>query len=65
MNKLLKLKEVIAIVNKILQGKDTKPSAWAEKSIAWAVKNKVSDGSRPKGYATREEVIVMLDNLND
>lgn len=36
------------------------PSAWAEEAIEWAAANGISDGSRPKDAATREEVITML-----
>lgn len=36
------------------------PSAWAEEAIAWASAKGISDGSRPKDTATREEIITML-----
>lgn len=38
-------------------------SSWATSSIADAKKAGITDGTRPKSFATREEVIVMLDRL--
>lgn len=37
-----------------------KPSKWAENSWAWAKKIGITDGSDPKGQATREMVIEMI-----
>lgn len=48
-------KEVIKVDNK-----DNKPSPWAEESWEWAKKEKITDGSNPKGNATREEVVAMI-----
>ena len=39
---------------------DNTPSAWAQEAWDWAVKNKITDGTRPKDMATREEIITML-----
>lgn len=39
---------------------DPNPSEWAEPAIEWAAANNISDGSRPRDTATREEVITML-----
>ncbi len=36
------------------------PSSWAKEAWEWAVKNKVTDGTRPKDNATREEIITIL-----
>ena len=42
-----------------LKGYNTKPSKWAEKILAEAVAKGITDGSRPKGYLTREEGAAM------
>ena len=57
-------KEMIALVDKRiadkLNGIGTKPSEWAEAELAEAVTLGITDGSRPTGYATREEAAVMV-----
>ncbi len=35
-------------------------SSWAKEAHEWVVKNKISDGARPKDQVTREEVWTML-----
>jgi len=35
-------------------------SPWAKEAWIWGVKNKIIDGTKPKGTATREEVITMI-----
>lgn len=55
---------VKAEVLSILSGKDTEVSAWATEAWEKAKKSGVTDGSNPKGYPTREQVIVMLDRAN-
>lgn len=47
-------------VEKQLKGQDTKPSSWAQAEISEATKLGITDGSRPGGYATREETIAMI-----
>ena len=37
-----------------------KPSKWAEEDWEWAKRNKITDGSRPKDNATREEIVAMI-----
>ena len=37
-----------------------KPSPWAKDAWEWAIKNGITDGSRPKDNATREEIITMI-----
>lgn len=37
-----------------------KPSKWAEDDWNWGIENRITDGRRPKDYATREEVIAMI-----
>ncbi|MDR7870296.1 MAG: N-acetylmuramoyl-L-alanine amidase [Tissierellaceae bacterium] len=36
------------------------PSPWAKEAWDWAIKNGITDGTRPKDNATREEIITML-----
>jgi len=36
------------------------PSTWAKEAWNWAIKNKITDGTRPKDNATREEIITIL-----
>ena len=52
--------EVRKIVHEILDGDNTKPSEWAEKEVAEAKALGITDGSRPQGYARREEVAAMV-----
>lgn len=39
---------------------DNTPSTWAKESWEWAKKEGITDGSNPKGTATREEVVAMI-----
>lgn len=50
------------IIRALLVGEGTEPSDWIVKSgeLAEAVKAGITDGTRPKGYATREEVAAMV-----
>lgn len=50
------LSEILAL----LIGEGTEPSAWAVSELGEAVKAGITDGTRPKGYATREEVAAMV-----
>lgn len=52
--------EVRKIVLDMLQGQGSTPSQWAEETWQEAQEQSITDGSRPKGYATREEVAAML-----
>ena len=38
------------------------PSDWAKEAWTWAVSKGITDGSNPKNYATREQVIQLLYN---
>lgn len=40
--------------------KMNKPSDWAKEAWEWAIKNGITDGSRPQNMATREEIITMI-----
>lgn len=53
-------KLIDARIEKMLAGKDTKPSDWAKKELAEAVAAGITDGTRPGGYATREQVAAMV-----
>ena len=44
----------------LLTGAGTKPSGWAEDELAEAVAAGITDGTRPRGYATREEAAIMV-----
>ena len=53
------------IVNKrymdvLLKGSDTKPSGWAADELEESVAAGITDGTRPRGYATREEAAIMV-----
>ena len=56
--------EVIALIderiNITLEGKNTTASAWAKDELAQAVEKGITDGTRPGGYAKREEVAAMV-----
>lgn len=47
-------------ISEKLNGLNTKPDSWAEKEVEEAKTLKITDGSRPKGYATRQEVMIMV-----
>ena len=51
---LLKQGKEVNLVDK------NKPSKWAEKEWEWAKKAGITDGSRPKDNATREEIVTMI-----
>lgn len=44
----------------LLKGAYTEPSGWAVDELAEAVSAGITDGSRPRGYATREEAAIMV-----
>lgn len=43
-----------------LAGENTKPSNWAAKELEEAIAMGITDGTRPQGYAKREEVAAMV-----
>lgn len=55
-------KMIDAALKEALEGKHTKPSAWIEKNgeLAKAKEMGITDGTRPQGYAKREEVAAMV-----
>lgn len=46
-----------------LTGEGTQPSPWAVDELASAMAHGITDGQRPKGYATREEAAIMVERL--
>lgn len=53
--------EIKKIVNDILDAKDSKPSDYAKDAWRRAVDKEITDGTNAKGYATREQVVVMIE----
>lgn len=52
-----------ARVRAVLEGEGTTPSTWAVEELNSAIASGITDGSRPRGYATREEAAVMVERL--
>lgn len=56
--------EVVALIDEriqaTLEGKGTEASGWAKEELAQAVAAGITDGTRPGGYAKREEVAAMV-----
>ena len=53
--------EIKKIVNDILDAKDSKPSDYAKDAWRRAADKEITDGTNAKGYATREQVVVMIE----
>lgn len=47
-------------VDALLKGAYTEPSGWAADELEEAVATGITDGTRPRGYATREEAAIMV-----
>lgn len=52
--------ETLALIKEVLAGADSKPSEWAKAEMAEAKAKGITDGTRPGGYATREQVASMI-----
>ena len=52
--------ETLALIKEVLEGKETKVSSYAKEAWNGAANKGITDGTRPGGYCTREQVIVML-----
>ena len=52
--------QVRKIVREMLNGNDTTPDDWAKAELREAVDLGITDGTRPKGYATRQEAAIMV-----
>lgn len=55
---------VIDKINAILKGDGTSVTEWAKPEMEKAIAKGITDGSRPQGYITREEVAVMLNRIS-
>lgn len=56
--------QVREIVRQVLAERDKEPaSVWAEYALDWGMANKITDGNKPQGYCTREQVVTMLQRL--
>lgn len=60
--KIMTEEKVREIVKEILAGENTQPSAWAVNTGEWetATEKGITDGTKPQGYAKREEVAAMI-----
>lgn len=52
--------ETIKLIKEVLAGADSKPSDWAKSELEEAKAKGITDGTRPGGYATREQVASMI-----
>ena len=52
--------QVRKIVREMLNGNDTTPDDWAKAEMREAIDIGITDGTRPKGYATRQEAAIMV-----
>ena len=52
--------KTLDIASEPYQGKNTTASDWAKEELARAVAAGITDGTRPGGYAKREEVAAMV-----
>ena len=50
-----------ARIRTVLEGTGSKASSWAQEELARAIAHGITDGTRPGGYATREEVALMAE----
>lgn len=70
-NKLINLIERLGLqiydkeLNKIMEKDNSIPSNWAKEDWEWGIKNKITDGTNPKGLCTREQVIAMIRRANE
>lgn len=49
------------VVNQILNGSGDTPSPWAKEPWNEAKQEGITDGTKPQGYVTREQVITMIE----
>jgi len=55
--------EVRKIVKEMLAGSGDTPSSWAKEAWEEAKKNGITDGTKPQGSVTKEQVVVMLNRV--
>ena len=58
-------RETIEAVKALLIGADTQPSDWARAEMGAAIADGITDGTRPLGYCTRQEVAIMCERTLD
>lgn len=52
-----------ARIRTVLEGTGSKASSWAQEELARAMAHGITDGTRPGGYATREEAALMAERV--
>ena len=52
-----------ARIRTVLEGTGSRASSWAQEELARAMAHGITDGTRPGGYATREEVALMAERV--
>ena len=65
MSQYTELKKEIEELKAQLNSKETQPSTWSKDAWKWAKDEKLTDGTNPKGFITREQVVVMLKRFYD
>jgi len=56
--------ETIALIKEVLAGNGDTPSTWAKDTWDKAKKDDITDGTKPQGYATKEQVIAIVERAN-
>lgn len=55
------LKDLIrSEIQAVLVGNGKEPSPWAKTAWEEAIRKGITDGTKPQGYPTREQVVVMM-----
>lgn len=57
--------ETIELIRQELNNKENTPSSWAKEAWDWGKSNGLTDGSSPKGFCTREQLVTMLKRFYD
>ena len=52
-----------ARIRTVLEETGSKASSWAQEELARAMAHGITDGTRPGGYATREEAALMAERV--
>lgn len=53
--------ETLKLIKEVLAGSGDTPSSWAKESWGKAQRDGITDGIKPQGYTTREQVITMIE----
>lgn len=59
-DKLINIIKTYGLTKYDAESTEDAPSDWALESWDWGKENKITDGTNPKGFATREEIITMM-----